>query len=161
MIKVKDIVDEDFQNYRKPSMIIAMSKCDWKCCHDANIPISICQNSTLSQQPNIEVDSLELFHRYMGNPITKAVVIGGLEPMLQFADILDIIRTFRSGGCDDDIVIYTGYYMNEIPKEIEELKKFNNIIVKFGRYKPNAKCKWDDVLGVMLVSDNQYAQRIL
>ena len=37
---------------------------------------------------------------------------------------------------------------------------FTNIIIKFGRYIPNQKPHYDEVLGVNLASDNQYAERI-
>ena len=40
------------------------------------------------------------------------------------------------------------------------LKKFKNIIVKFGRYRPNFQKHFDEVLGVELASTNQYAKRI-
>ena len=39
-------------------------------------------------------------------------------------------------------------------------KKFNNIIIKFGRYIPNSSKKYDDVLGVYLSSENQYALKL-
>ena len=40
------------------------------------------------------------------------------------------------------------------------LKKYDNIIIKFGRYLTNQKSKFEPLLGVTLVSDNQYAKRI-
>ena len=30
-MKVKNLLDEDFVNFKKPSMFIATSKCDFKC----------------------------------------------------------------------------------------------------------------------------------
>ena len=42
---------------------------------------------------------------YHNNPITRAVVIGGLEPMLQYEEILEFVKQFRQYS-DDDIVIY-------------------------------------------------------
>ena len=42
-----------------------------------------------------------------------------------------------------------------VNKTIEKLKDFGNIILKTGRYKPNCKSHYDDVLGINLVSDNQ------
>ena len=52
-------------------------------------------------------------------------------------------------------VIYTGYNENEILNQIDRLKKFENIILKIGRYRPNNKSHYDDILGINLVSDNQ------
>ena len=35
-----------------------------------------------------------------------------------------------------------------------------NIIIKFGRFIPNRPSRYDEVLGVELASDNQFAKRI-
>ena len=81
--------------------------------------------------------------------------------MLQFKEMFDVIKYFRDQGCNDMFVIYTGYYPYEITEELNKLSQnFNNIIIKFGRYMPNHKNRYDDVLGITLVSDNQYARRI-
>ena len=50
--------------------------------------------------------------------------------------------------------------MLEIKEYIDKLKAFPNIIVKFGRYIPNHEKHFDEVLGIYLASDNQYAERI-
>ena len=61
---------------------------------------------------------------------------------------------------EDDVVIYTGYKEEEILDKINVLKSYEPIIIKFGRYVPNQKSHYDDVLGVNLASDNQYAKII-
>lgn len=38
--------------------------------------------------------------------------------------------------------------------------KWKNIIVKFGRFIPNQHPHYDEVLGINLASDNQYAEKI-
>ena len=43
---------------------------------------------------------------------------------------------------------------------IEYLSQFKNIIIKYGRFIPNHKPHNDEVLGINLASDNQYAERI-
>ena len=55
--------------------------------------------------------------------------------------------------------LYTGYYFEEVPEWIQRLATYGNVIVKFGRYIPNQKHIFDEVLGVELASDNQYAER--
>ena len=40
----------------------------------------------------------------------------------------------------------------------EYLELYENIIVKFGRYVPNQLPHYDNVLGIKLASDNQYAK---
>ena len=83
----------------------------------------------------------------------------GLEPFDSYYELVELIETIRR-KCDDDIVIYTGYNKNELSEKIEHLSTYQNIIIKFGRYIPNDKKHFDDVLGVYLASDNQYAEEI-
>lgn len=157
---IKNLQDEDFVNYKKASMFIATSICNWKCCIEQNLDTGICQNAPLARSKTLDVANERIFQRYINNPITKAIVIGGLEPMLQFDEVFDLIKYFRTNNCLDDFVIYTGYYKNEIEDKIEKLKEFLNIVIKFGRYIPNHEKHYDEVLGIYLVSNNQYAERI-
>ncbi len=157
---IKDIIEEDFTNYKQPSMFIATCFCTWKCPKELNMDLAICQNQPLAKAPNIEIPADEIFRRYSQNPITSAIVIGGLEPFLQFDEILELIKYFREHACNDTFVIYTGYYPHEIERQINTLRQYQNIIVKFGRYIPNHKPHFDSVLGVQLASDNQYAIQI-
>lgn len=159
-IHLKGVVMEDFVNYAKPSLFLITCKCDWKCCHEANIPITVCQNEPVVRQDTKEFLISSIYKAYIDNEITKAVVIGGLEPILQFEEVLSLLDYFRKQNCNDDFVIYTGYYKEEIEKEIEQLKKYPNVILKYGRYKPNSVSRFDDILQITLVSDNQYAERI-
>ena len=100
-----------------------------------------------------------LIERYCRNAITSAVCFQGLEPFDSFTDLLSFITKFREKS-NDDIIIYTGYYQEEISDMLTYLKKYDNIIIKFGRYLTNQKSKFEQLLGVTLVSDNQYAKRI-
>lgn len=152
---IKGLIDEDFVNYKKAAMFISTCYCDWKCCREQGLDISICQNSELSRSGNFEVSADEIFRRYISNPITKAIVFGGLEPFKQVQDIIEVIQTFRTKKCNDDIVIYTGYELSEISKECQLLKQYNNIILKTGRFIPNHYPHFDEILGVKLASDNQ------
>lgn len=156
-MKVKGIVAEDFCNFKVPSMFIISSVCDWKCCTEAGLDISVCQNAPLVSQPIHEIDDLDIYDMYGINPITKAVVIGGLEPMLQFDEVLHLLGVFRRTHCNDPFVIYTGYYPEEIPDKLEQLRG-QNVIVKFGRYIPNVQPRFDELLGITLASDNQFAE---
>ena len=159
-MQVKTIIDEDFTNYKKSSMFIATCYCNWKCCIEQDLDNSICQNSEIAQQKNIEISADEIFSRYNSNPITNALVIGGLEPFLQFDEVHELIKYFRDNNCIDDFIIYTGYYDYEISDKINMLKQFPNIIIKYGRFIPNQKPHYDEILGVNLVSENQYGERI-
>lgn len=158
-IRLKNITDENFQDYKKPSMMLATCQCDWKCLKEQKLDISICQNSKLTKQKNIDISIDNIIDRYIKNSITKAIVIGGLEPFLQFDEVLQFIKSFRQKS-EDDIVIYTGYYPHEIKDKIIQLKCYQNIIIKFGRYKQNSAKRFDNVLGIWLVSNNQFAIKI-
>lgn len=157
---VKGIIDEDFANYHKPSMFVASCKCDFKCCNEAKIPITVCQNQPTLSQDNIDIPIEDLFDRYIENPISKALAFGGLEWILQFDELIECVGYFRDHNCNDDIVIYTGYYPEEIKGEVEQLKKYSNIIIKFGRFEPDQTPHYDEVLGIDLISDNQWAEKI-
>lgn len=80
--------------------------------------------------------------------------------MLQIDEVESLIRLFRASGDKSPFVIYTGYYPDEIQSELERLRKHKFIIVKFGRFIPDKQHRHDDVLGIELSSDNQYAEQI-
>ena len=158
-MQLKNILDENFQDYKKPSMMLATCQCDWKCLKEQELDISICQNSELVKQQNINISVDNIIDRYINNSITKAIVIGGLEPFLQFNEVLQFIHYFRQ-KCEDDIVIYTGYYPDEIENKVNQLKQYKNIIIKFGRYIHEDTKIFDKILGIWLVSANQFACKI-
>ena len=152
-MKIKGLISEDLVNYKKPSMTIIFPYCTFKCGE------GYCQNSELAKAPIIELNVNNLVDRYINNPITEAVVMQGLEPFDSWNDLKSFIHELRE-YCNDDIVIYTGYDKNEIIEKINELSKYTNIIVKFGRYIPNQEKHFDDLLEVYLASNNQYAEKI-
>lgn len=154
---IKQLLDEDFVNYKKPSMFIGFPSCTWKC--DRECGKKVCQNGTLATTPNIEIEVKTIVDRYINNPITKAVVCGGLEPFDTWSNLQEFIVELRQ-KTQDDIVIYTGYKREEISYAIDWLNPFSNIIVKFGRFVPDQAKHYDEVLGIYLASDNQYAERI-
>lgn len=155
---VKGIIDEDFVNYKLPSMIIEFPHCDFKC--NKLSGKQVCHNSILANAPDIKISIEEIVDRYLSNDITKAIIFQGLEPFESFDELLSLVKLFRENHCYDDVVIYTGYNKDEILNYIKKLEKFPNIIIKFGRFIPNQKHHLDPVLGVDLASDNQYAERI-
>ena len=170
---IKDIIDEDFTNYKKPSMFIATSKCSFKCeKEDCKVK---CQNSKITTQPNIEISIDKIIKRYLNNLITKAIVFGGLEPFDQLPELLTFIKKFRNESFDD-IVIYTGYTEEEIHTfkcdnktyleailEVNKIPSQNpgispSIIIKYGRFKASGDKIYDEILGIELASSNQYAK---
>ena len=53
-----------------------------------------------------------------------------------------------------------GYYPDEIVNYLSYLIKYDNIIIKFGRFIPNEKSHKDKLLGVELASPNQFAVKL-
>lgn len=157
LITLKDIVDEDFVNYKNPSMFIIFPYCTFKC--DKENGNQICQNGSLIKEPNISVEIAAVVNRYRRNPITNSVVCGGLEPFDSWLELAELITEFRK-YTQDDIVIYTGYKEEEIAEQVKQLAQFPNIVIKYGRFIPNQTSHLDDVLGIKLASPNQYARRI-
>lgn len=153
-MNIKRIIDEDFNNYKLCSMFIAFPNCSWKCGKE------LCQNSPLASSPTVFCGVDDIYTRYLTNPISQAVVCGGLEPFDSFRDLYMLIVEFRKNGCPDPFVIYTGYNKAEITEQLKFISVFDNIIVKFGRFVPNQEAHYDGILGVNLQSDNQYAEVI-
>ena len=167
MMKLKGLVDEDIVNYHKTSMYLIFPFCSFKCDHECGQ--KVCQNSSLAEHSIIEISPEEICERYLNNPITNAIVCAGLEPFDSRFDLLTLIDCLRRKyECDDDFVIYTGYTEeelnnkdnNEINFLYENLKNYKNIIIKFGRFIPNQDSHHDEVLGVELASNNQYAKKV-
>lgn len=152
-MKIKGLISEDFVNYKKPAMTIMFPYCTFKC------GTEYCQNSPLSKAEDIEMDITDIVIRYLNNPITESVVMQGLEPFDSWDDLIGFVKQLRE-STDDDIVIYTGYYKEEIIDKVEILRKYKNIIIKYGRFLYNDKPIFDDILGITLASSNQYAERI-
>lgn len=140
-------------------MYICAASCSFKC--ERECGVCCCQNSDLATKRTLGVNAGKVIERYLRDPITQAIVFGGLEPFDQFDEILDFIRLLRTEyHCDDTVVIYTGYNKREVLSSIENLKQYKNIIVKFGRFLPDQESHYDEILGVDLASPNQYAERI-
>ena len=157
---IKGIKDEDFLQYRLPSMLVAFPSCTFKCEKECSGCKGMCQNGSLANSPNIEISAKAIVGRYMSNPISKALVCGGLEPFDSYTQLLELLTEFRA-TCDDPIVVYTGFYKDEIEQKLEYIIEFiPNVIIKFGRYIPNEEKHLDPILGVELASSNQYAEKI-
>ena len=155
-MKLKGIIDYDIINYKEPVMTLEFPYCDFKC--DKLNGCQVCQNSSLVFEPDIDILMSDIWLLYEQNPLTKGFCFQGLEPFdsYQIFDLIDTIRYY----CDDPIIIYTGYNREQLLKQIEILKQYRNIIVKWGRFILGDEPHYDEVLGVNLASNNQYAERI-
>jgi hypothetical protein len=158
-MEIKGIIHEDFVNYKVCSMTIAMPYCTFKC--DKECGSNVCQNSKLAKDPTLDIPAAKIIEQYLHNPLSHAIVFQGLEPFDSYNDIYYFIYALRFIFKNNDpVVIYTGYNKDEILSKIDDLRKFSNIIIKFGRYIPGQKPHYDEILGVNLASNNQYAEVI-
>ncbi len=155
---LKDIIATDFMNYKVPAMYVAFPYCSFKC--EKECGIKCCQNSDLARSRNIDISVEKVVEMYRKNrDLSKAIVCCGMEPFDSFSDVVELVIKVRE-EFQDPIIIYTGYTEEEAAAYINALKQFPNIIVKFGRFIPDRPHHVDEVLGVSLASDNQYAKKI-
>ena len=156
-MKLLNIIEEDFINYKVPTMSLLFPFCSMKCNLEAGR--EVCHNTNVDTSKLLDISNEIINKKYLANDISQAVVMYGMEPMDSWEEVISFIHDFRKVS-NDSIIIYTGFYKHEITNKIEELKKYKNIIVKFGRFIPNQKSIEDKVLGITLASDNQYAEKI-
>lgn len=155
-ILLKDAV-EVFQDYKKSALLLCTCFCDWKCCTESNHDKTMCQNSKLENSPNKEIPFNRILEMVERNSVIDAVIFGGLEPLIQINQVIQCIEYLRKHGVTKDILIYTGYYLEEIDEPVINRLSESNVILKCGRYIPDRPPKFDDVLGITLASDNQYS----
>lgn len=155
-----------FNDYKKISLYLPIGiSCTGKCMYEIEKqcgyikPEWRCQNEILYHKQPVILQIDDIINYYKENVLLEAIIMSGLEPFDNFSDCLGFINKFRQVS-EDDICIYSGYYPEEIQGYIDILKQFKNIIIKFGRFIPDSDKRYDDVLGVWLASDNQYAERI-
>ena len=142
---------EVYNDYKKVGVLLATPTCNNNC--------KYCQNEYLKKKKPIEYDISEIFNFVKKNKLIKSFIFGGLDCMDSFDQTYDIIKEIRK-KFDYDIVLYTGKLKTDINLEIEKLKNFKGIIIKFGKYKKNKEKKYDELLGITLASNNQYSRRI-
>lgn len=159
MIELLGIIDEDFINYKLPTMSLMFPYCSMKCNKEAGR--EVCHNTSLRDSKILQVPYKDLCERYLSNPISKAICCYGMEPFDSKIELFNFINILRKDyNCNDTIIIYTGYTEEECQKFIEFIKSFGNVIIKFGRFVPNSEKRYEELLGIELASSNQYAKLI-
>lgn len=164
-MRVKDIIDEDFQDYYKPAMFICARSCTMKC--NAKAGREVCQNASLLSQDTINISDNHIVKRYLENNLTSAIVVGGLEPLDQPEELAKFADALNHHNIHDDLVIYTGYSEDEIRESdilssalssvVDKCRLTRNLVVKYGGFVSGCAPHFDAVLKVNLASDNQYA----
>lgn len=156
-MKLKGIIDYDCTNYKEPVLTLEFPYCDFKC--DKLNGCQICQNNSLIYEPTYAISFEKIWDLYQQNPLTKGFCCQGLEPLDSFCALLDFVQFIRN-KTNDVIIIYTGYDKFEKPLFLKAINQYTNIIIKWGRFIMGQNPHYDDILGVNLASDNQYAEKI-
>lgn len=153
-INLFDVNTADFVNYKSCTYnILAGISCTFKCGKE------FCINNPLINQEIVITTNDKLIKDYLNQSIATSITFQGLEALDNLKQILWFIYYFRKES-NDNIILWTGYTKEECEDLIFLIKKmgWNNIIIKYGRYIPNRPSRYDEVLGINLVSDNQYAE---
>ena len=160
VLDVFGINECDFINNKKITFnILAGISCTFKCC-EANP--ELCHNYHLINETPIKRNIHKVIELYKSQQLSQNITFqGGLEVLDNIKQLLWFIYFFRL-DCKDDIFIWTGYTKRECDTFIKlvHMMEWENIYIKFGRFIPNNTPHFDNVIGVNLISYNQYAERI-
>ena len=156
-MKLLGVIEEDFVNYKEPTFSLLFPFCSMKCNTESGR--EVCHNTNIDNGKLLDLSNDLIIQKYLKSEISHNICMYGMEPMDSWKEVISFIHDFRKVS-NDNILIYTGFYKHEITDKIKELKKYKNIIVKFGRYIPNQKSIEDKILGITLASDNQWAEKI-
>lgn len=158
-------IRETLGDYKKHSLLISVGTCSGKCWKELGLDENTCQNNILKESVRDMSNDriIKIIDGYIEDGIISSIIFGGLEPMEQVEDIEYIINGIEEIAkkyvVKIDIIIYTGFYREEIENAVNllSINKSNKLIIKYGRFIPNSKSRYDKILGVTLSSDNQYA----
>ena len=144
---IKELIVEDFNSYMYPTTTVRLPSGD-----PDEVPLF----------PMPDNGIIELF---VYNDKTRALVIKNFAPLnsSSFDEIIELLRKLRVEYKQKDslFILYTDYDKKDIEDKLLALRSYvGPVIVKFGQYDPTYPPKMDSVLGIMLSSSNQYAERI-
>lgn len=99
--------------------VLFLQGCNRRCedCHNPN---------TWDFEKGREYEIDDIIEDLRKNCLNKKLTISGGEPLLQYTAILELVKKLD----DFNIVIYTGYEYNEVPKEILQYIDY----IKVGNY---------------------------
>jgi len=155
-MKLKNIIREDYLNYKKCSLYLAFSQCKLYC--------EDCFNFGLRDQENIIISAKTIIDWHSSNLFEEAIICSGLNPFDSFEDLEELVRECYKENYSCDLIIFTGYEKKDIEDKIYTLTKIKHsdqkIIIKYGRYdKYQVESIYDDNLGIYLPL-NQYSEVI-
>ena len=76
-------------------MFIGFPTCSFKCCKEGNFPVEVCQNCSLAKANGVDVSPEHIVDRFLSNPITSAIVIGGMEPFDSVQDLITLVHPYN------------------------------------------------------------------
>ena len=100
---IKGIIDEDFINYRVPSMVVEFPHCNFKC--DKECGRQVCQNSELAAAPAFDIYAEEIVALFRDD--ADVIVVGATAFRWQ-------LLTYPLGA----VVMYSNMMMQTIRKPI-------------------------------------------
>jgi len=145
-----------FNDYKKVGLYIATPFCNFKCVKEAKekgVEVT-CHNGGLDYVSDMSAQDVVEKHLSI-NPFAECIILSGLDPIDNWVETKQFINDFRK-ITDMEIVLFTGYYPNEIMDKLVELEHHEDIMFKFGRFNPINKPRFDDLGGVKLSTGNQY-----
>ena len=158
-IKCFDINYNDFINYKEVCFNIASGiSCTFKCNKECGQ--SICQNQQICGEAIHTLSINSIIEQFNSQSIATSICFQGLEPLDNLKQLLWFVYKFRKTN-NNTIIIWTGYSEEEcedLVYLIQKKMRWKNIIIKYGRFRPNQNKHYDELLGVYLASDNQYAK---
>jgi len=161
-MKLKQIVDEVFGDYKECGMLLIFPECTWKC--------EGCQNKQLALLETREFPNEDIVKRFEENPFSKCIIFGGLEPLCNVSSINDIfsfitylLEKYHLREDRPTLIIYTGYDLDAVNNILNIivsglgnlLATYENVIIKYGKYDKDGTPYFNETLGITLISKNQ------
>ena len=119
-IRIAGIVPESYVDGEGIRFTIFMQGCLRNCngCHNPE---------THALDGGKVIDTAEIIAEIKKNPLLTGITLSGGEPLLQIAPALELAKTAKNLGLD--VWLYTGYKIENIPSNADELLKFVDVVV--------------------------------
>ena len=119
-IRIAGIVPESYVDGEGIRFAIFMQGCLRNCrgCHNPD---------THALDGGKILDTAEIIAEIKKNPLLTGITLSGGEPLLQIAPALELAKTAKNLGLD--VWLYTGYKIENIPSNADELLKFVDVVV--------------------------------
>ena len=119
-IRIAGLVEESYVDGEGIRFAIFMQGCLRNCkgCHNPE---------THDLNGGKIIDTSEIIAKIKKNPLLTGITLTGGEPLLQIAPAVELARAAKNLGLD--VWLYTGYKIEEILNDAQELLKFVDVVV--------------------------------